>query len=76
MPTYQGHKNWNHWNVALWINNDEGLYALAKQAIRVSQNRTAAAETLLIWLSVQGDVKTPDGAPYSVSSLRAAMVGM
>ena len=76
MTTYQGHKNWNHWNVSLWINNDEGLYNLAKAAIRVSEDRQSAAETLLIWLSARGAVKTPDGAPYTVSSIRAAMVGM
>ena len=31
---YNGHKNWNYWNVSLWINNDEGLYNLAIQAKR------------------------------------------
>ena len=34
MTRYNGHKNWNHWNVSLWINNDEGLYRMAKDAIR------------------------------------------
>lgn len=34
MAKYQGHKNWNHWNVSLWINNDEGLYKLARECIR------------------------------------------
>jgi len=23
---YNGHKNWNHWNVSLWLNNDERKY--------------------------------------------------
>lgn len=28
--TYNGHKNYQTWNVLLWINNDEGFYSLAK----------------------------------------------
>ena len=31
---YNGHKNWTHWNVSLWINNDEGLYLHARELIR------------------------------------------
>jgi len=27
---YNGWSNWETWNVALWIGNDEGLYSIAK----------------------------------------------
>lgn len=27
--TYNGHKNYQTWNVILWINNDEALYSIA-----------------------------------------------
>lgn len=27
--SYNGHKNYQTWNVSLWINNDEGLYSMA-----------------------------------------------
>lgn len=74
--TYNGHKNWNHWNVSLWINNDEGLYREAKRWIARNSNRIEAAEDFLESLRYMGITKTPDGAPYSVSSIRAAMVGM
>jgi len=73
---YQGHKNWNTWNVSLWINNDEGLYRLALECIRATGNRQGAAAMMLRELQGQGLEKTPDGAPYSVSSIRAAMAGM
>lgn len=76
MAKYNGHKNYNHWNVSLWINNDEGLYRMAKELIRDSENRNIAAQSMLQFLQECGNVKTPDGAPYSVSSIRAAMVGM
>ena len=29
---YNGWKNWETWNVALWINNDYGNYLLAKES--------------------------------------------
>lgn len=73
---YNGHKNWNHWNVSLWINNDEGLYQEAKRCVRGSHNRQTAAEYMLMTLHGLGLTHTPDGAPYSVSSIRAAMTGM
>ena len=76
MSKYQGHKNWNHWNVSLWINNDEGLYGLAKDCIRDCDNRDEAAVIMWDNLRDAGTRHTPDGAPYSVSSIRAAMVGM
>lgn len=71
--SYNGHKNYNHWNVSLWINNDEGLYALAKECIASTLNRD---EAVVLMLREIGNTHTPDGAPYSKSSIRAAMVGM
>jgi predicted NUDIX family NTP pyrophosphohydrolase len=70
---FNGHKNWNHWNVSLWINNDEGLYRIARAHIAETGNRDDAAQRM--FRELEG-VKTPDGAPYSLSSIRAAMVGM
>ena len=77
MSKFNGHKNWNHWNVSLWINNDEGLYKLARSYVaEVSGGRNKAALHMLLALNRRGITHTPDGAPYSVSSIRAAMVGM
>jgi hypothetical protein len=70
MTTYNGHKNWNHWNVSLWINNDEGLYRLACSLVRACSNRDLAAMRLAQELAGE---KTPDGAPYSYSSVRSAI---
>jgi len=76
MPQYQGHKNWNHWNVSLWISNDEGLYRMAKECIRSAGNLDKAARDMHALLNAYGKAKTPDGAPYSLSAIRAALRGL
>lgn len=77
MPGYNGHKNWNHWNISLWINNDEALYSLARECISVckgaGKTKDQAARDFRVLV---GHTKTPDGAPYTFSSVRAAMRGM
>ena len=74
--SFNGHKNWNHWNVSLWINNDAGLYSVAKRLVRVCRNKDVAAKLCLEQFIDNVGQHTPDGAPYSLSSIRAAMVGM
>src|SRR5574341_1543599 len=72
MSKFNGHRNWNHWNVSLWINNDEGLYSLAREHVRHARTKDEAARRMLTDLEeICGSLKTPDGAPYSISSIRA-----
>ena len=54
--TYNGHKNYETWNVSLWIQNDEGLYACAQEAANYIE--------LLIHLQNNGVDETPDGVDY------------
>ena len=75
MATYNGFKNWTQWNVALWVNNDESLYRMARRHCRRA-NRAEAARAMLAELHEMGITETPDGARYSVSALRAAFVGL
>lgn len=80
MAKYNGFSSRNAWNVSLWINNDEGLYRMAQDYIRESVscygNRDKAAQMMLEALQEFGTTKTPDAAPYSVTTIRAAMRGM
>ena len=69
---YNGHKNWNHWNVSLWLNNDEGLYRMARSFARQYGIGVGAVK---LAQALQGE-RTPDGAPYSVTTIRAAMRGI
>lgn len=71
MKTYNGHKNWNYWNVSLWVNNDEGLYRRAKELSR-KHGKAEAARRLVAELPAV----TPDGAHYTVSAVREALTGM
>ena len=54
---YNGWKNWETWNVALWINNDEGLYNLAKECNDYGQLREILREA--------GCKETPDGCKWN-----------
>lgn len=69
MSEYNGHKDWNHWNVSLWINNDEGFYRWARELVEDMGSDRAARE---IVEAMEGE-KTPDGADYDYSSVKAAL---
>lgn len=73
--SYNGYRNWTQWNVSLWINNDEALYRVAKMLVRI-HGKQRAAERLLQDLNDNGIHETPDGAKYSVTAIRAALVGI
>lgn len=75
--TYNGYKNWTHWNVSLWINNDEGLYLHAQELLRGDKlPRKVAAKRMLQNLHDMRITHTPDGARYSAASIYSAMEGM
>lgn len=67
---YNGHKNYNHWNVSLWLFNDEGLYRMMVDKV----NRSATKDNAARWIAglLLGQ-STPDGAPYTYTSIRAAL---
>lgn len=73
---YNGHRSHSAWNVSLWLNNDEGLYNLARACIRLASNRNEAAARFVRELADQGVTKTPDGTPYTKTSVKLAMVGL
>lgn len=82
MPTYQGHRNHAHWNVSLWLSNDEGLYNLCCDAVRECRTLDDAAASILDSLraSQPGEhhvpgtaAGTPDGVTWTKTAIRAAL---
>lgn len=73
MKGYNGYDNWNTWNVALWINNDEYQY---RQAFELVQKigRSLAAHKL--FNEQYKGTKTPDGAKYTLKGIKAALADM
>lgn len=55
--TFNGWTNWETWNVALWIQNDEGLYAAAKDCNNYLE--------LIELLYECGSIETPDGCLWN-----------
>mgnify|MGYP001609892577 CR=1 FL=1 len=66
--SYNGWKNWQTWNVALWIENDEGLYREARRYRHKLRPYGAFVESLQ---GIGGDIEkeTPDGASWTDSGL-------
>lgn len=71
MKSYNGHPSHAHWNVSLWLFNDEGLYGLVQAALKANKTLDSAARELLSQLPE----KTPDGVKYSWTTIRHALTG-
>ncbi len=55
---YNGYANYETWNVALWIQNDEGLYNLAQEFSDYDQLVTVLYDEF-------GQKETPDGVKWN-----------
>ena len=63
-------------NVDLSLSNDPSLYCMVKRAVRYTRTLDAAAEALHGDLSVLNITHTPNGAPFTKTSIRYALRGM
>ena len=59
---YNGWHDWTTWNVALWINNDEGFYNIAKDC-------KDYMDFLFEMQSMIGSFATPDGADWGEANI-------
>lgn len=69
MTTYNGYESYDHWNTALWLNNDESLYNLvankAELAVYMVCTKTQAVYEILRELPAT----TPDGAEWQADTI-------
>lgn len=67
--TYNGYKNYQTWNVCLWISNDEMLYSLANQCESYDHFKILMRE-----LFDQDDIRfeTKDGVAWNDSNIDLA----
>ena len=68
--TYNGWKNYQTWNVSLWINNDQGLYNSAVEYMNnVYKGKSRMPYKLFIeWAGLE-NTRTPDNVSYSGTRL-------
>ena len=59
--SYNGWKNYETWNVALWIGNDQGMYEFAKEC--------GTYENFVEQMREVGYTETPDKVAYNDSGL-------
>ena len=65
--TYNGWENYETWNVALWLQNDEGLYNLAMEA--------GDYETFVSWMVHDYNRQsTPDGVRYDDPAVNVVQI--
>ena len=64
---YNGWKNYETWNVALWIDNDEGLNELAREC--------ACYSDFVDVLRELGSTETPDEVAWNDSGIDSASIG-
>ena len=66
--TYNGWTNYETWNVALWIQNDEGLYNL------INDGDICCYEELVEVLWDCGSKETPDGVKWNDPKINVAEI--
>ena len=73
---YNGHHCWNCWNVALWLAKDEPAYRAAMTYVHQIRNEHInATEAARRFIKSYALETTPDGARYTVSAVRSALIG-
>ena len=72
MTEYNGWANYDTWNVALWIGNEEGLYNAAVDYAHATTDPTYLG--FIEWMGLEGQ-ETPDGVQWDGAALDLGELG-
>lgn len=68
---YNGWANYDTWNVALWFNNDYGMYAAMCDYVHCcdAHDKEPTYLDMCEWLGIESTDETPDGVRYLGDSI-------
>lgn len=67
--TYNGYKTYDHWNTALWLNNDKSLHDLLCNKVELAVYMVCSREQAIIELLRDLPSKTPDDADWQTETI-------
>jgi len=69
MKTFNGYTTYNHWNTALWLNNDEDMYNTMQNIVELVVYRHITKKQAVERLLKRLPAKTPDGATWQADTI-------
>ena len=67
--TFNGYETYNHWQTALWLNNDEQFYNLLKNKVELVVYRVCTKSQAVYEILRELPEKTPDGAKWEADTI-------
>lgn len=67
--TYNGYESYDHWNTALWLNNDEQFYNLLKDKVELVVYMVCTKSQAVYEILRELPEKTPDGATWEADTI-------
>ena len=67
--TYNGYESYNHWNTALWLNNDESLYNLLQNKVELAVYNVCSRQHAIIELIRELPETTGDNESWNIDTI-------
>jgi hypothetical protein len=74
MTTYNGYPSYDHWNTALWLNNDEVLYSKLKAYAHCVRHELFTVEQALPDLLAELGSRTPDNRYWQADTVADLLI--
>jgi len=67
--TYNGYESYDHWNTALWLNNDERMHNIMQNKVELAVYMVCTREQAIYELLRELPELTPDGAVWQIDTI-------